>query len=408
MNNRLSILTKPKTHRLLYILLLIATPFLLLQNYLQSLIGELSNLSYKFFEISIPVTLTIAIISIFIILFFTYKKLNKLRIISWVVVAILFWIGQKSTDYYFNHKFYELQYNWHFFAYAIFAYLVYRVLSEKKTKPQKIIALTFLYTLTISTFDEAVQIPLSNRIFDLGDIAKDLWGSMIGLFFIFFILEDGKIIKNGWKIRNNKLRKYVANPLSLLIIEFTFAYVFMVTSSLLTSTQYIFSSIIISVIIVTIIISIIHISQIKIWRNILVVFFAAIIITQGFFIVKFYDKNIIYNKNKLLIYNGIPIYFFDVLIFPDGSFRLVDKKKVFNKRDQNTILKTSENIIIIGSGTDGLGGDGFPQNTTTQFIYDETTKQGIQIIILENNEACIKFNTLKNEGKNPSLILHNN
>ena len=194
MNKRLRILTKPETHRILYILLLIATPFLLLQNYLQSLIGELSNLSYKISETSIPVTLTIVVIIIFIILFFTYKKLNKSRIISWLFIVTLFWVGQKSTDYYFNHKFYELQYNWHFFAYAIFAYLNYRVLSEKKIKPQKIIALTFIYTIAISTFDEAVQIPLSNRIFDSGDIAKDLWGIDDWTVFLILFIHEASII----------------------------------------------------------------------------------------------------------------------------------------------------------------------------------------------------------------------
>jgi VanZ family protein len=408
MNIKMGKLKKPKTHRILYILLLIATPFLLLQNYLQSLIGELSNLTFSIFETSIPVTLTIAVISIIIILIFTHKKLNKLRIFSWIVIVFLFWIGQKSTDYYFNHKFYELQYNWHFFAYAIFAYLNYRILSEKKVKSQKIIALTFIYTLIISTFDEAVQIPLSNRIFDIGDIAKDLWGSMIGLFFIFFILEDGLILKNGWKIRNKKLTHYFTNPLSLLLIEFIFAYVFIITSSLLTSTEYIFISIFSSVMIVAIIISIAHISQIRLWRNLLILFFTTIIITQGFFLFKYSNKNIIYSNSKLLIYKGIPIYFFDVIIFPDGTFRLVDKKKLFNKRDQNTILDISENIIIIGSGTDGSGGIGFPQNSVSQFIYNETSEKGVQIIILENDEACNKFNALKIQGKKPSLILHNN
>ena len=408
MNKKLSIITKAETHLILYILLLITTPFLLLQNYLQSLIGELSNLSYNILEVNVPVTVIIAVLIIFITLYFTYKKLNKLRIISWVVIVVLFWIGQKSTDYYFNHKFYELQYNWHFFAYAIFAYLNYRVLSEKKIKPQKIIALTFIYTIAISTFDEAVQIPLSNRIFDLGDIAKDLWGSMIGLFFIFFILEDGLLIKDGWRIRNKKLKNYFTNPLSLLIIEFGFAYVFMVSSALLTSSEYIINLVLISIIIVAIIVGITHISQLRLWRIILIIVFSTLIITQTFFIVKYSDENIIYNKSNLLIYKGLPIIFFDLLIFPDGSFRLVDKKKVFNKRDQNTIFKTTEDILIIASGTDGSGGNGFPQKTKVQFIYNETKKKGVQIIILENDEACTKFNNLKDEGKKPSLIFHNN
>lgn len=408
MNSSTGIIFKPETHRLLYILLLVATPFLLLQNYLQSVIGELSNLTYTVFNTSIPVTVTIGVVIITVILFFTYRKLNRLRIISWVVILCLFWIGQKSTDYYFNHKFYELQYNWHYFAYAIFAFLNYRVLSAKNASPQKIIALTFIYTLAISTFDELMQMPLSNRIFDIGDISKDLWGSMIGLIFIFFILENGKIIKDGWKIRQEKIRGYFNNPLSLLLVEIIFAYVFMVTASLLTVSSYILITVLISVLLIGIKFIIVHLSQKKISRNILIVLFAGLIITQGYFIIKYNDDNIVYYKNKLLIYKGIPVYFFDVLIYPDGTFRLVDKKKIFNQRDQQTILALSENIIVIGNGIDGSGGNGFHQKIENQFIYNEFTKQGVQIIILNNDEACDKFNALKAKNKRPVLILHNN
>ncbi|MFK5856699.1 MAG: VanZ family protein [Bacteroidota bacterium] len=408
MNKQFSLIFKPETHRILYILLLITTPFLLLQNYMQSLIGELSNLTYNLLGFNIPVTVTIGVIGIITILYFTYKKLNKLRIISWLVIIILFWIGQKSTDYYFNHKFYELQYNWHYFAYSIFAYLNYRVLIKKKVSPQKIVFLTFIYTLAISTFDEAVQIPLSNRIFDIGDISKDLWGSMIGQFFILFILENGKINNNGWKIRHKKIKDYFNSPLSLLIIEFIFAYIFIVFSSLLTSTEYTINTIFISILTTAAIFTVIHLSQNKIWKIVFIVLFAGILITQGFYLNKYSSENIIYYKNKLLIYKGIPIYFFDVLMYPDGSFRLIDKKKVFNGRDKQTILNICENIVIISSGTDGSGGKGFPENSQTQFIFGRETKQGVQVIILENNEACNKFNELRSDEKNPTLIFHNN
>lgn len=408
MNRKTGIIFKPETHRLLYILLLIATPFLLLQNYLQSAIGELSNLSFTIFNFTIPVPVAVAFILVVTVIIFTYKKINKQRIIGWCVIFILFWIGQKSTDYYFNHKFYELQYNWHYFAYAIFAYLNYRVLSGKNATRQKIIALTFIYTLAISTFDELMQMPLSNRIFDIGDISKDLWGAMIGLFFIFFILENGEIIRDGWKIRHKKLKGYFSNPFSLLIVEFIFAYVFMVTASLLTISTYILIIVLISVLLILIIFVVVHLSQNKISRNLLIIIFAGLIITQGYFIIKFHDQDIVYYKNKLLIYKGVPVYFFDVLIYPDGTFRLVDKKKVFNQRDQQTILELSENIIVIGSGTDGSGGKGFPIDTENQFVYNASMKQGVQIIIMNNDNARDKFNALKAEQKRPILILHNN
>ncbi len=182
----------------------------------------------------------------------------------------------------------------------------------------------------------------------------------------------------------------------------------MIIASILTEASYVFIAVIISLIIFGAIFLIIHLSQYKSYRNLLFILFAVIVIVQGVFIYKYYDNNIVYNNNKLLVYKGVPIFFFDVLIYPDGMFRLVDKKKVFNQRDQQTILNLAEYIVVIGSGTDDSGGRGFPQDTETQFVFNESTNQGIQIITLKNNMACDKFNTLKVERKSPMLILHNN
>lgn len=407
MDSKSSFMYKSETHLILYVLLLITTPFLLLQNYLQSAIGQLSNLTYNAVNISIPVTVTIAIILIIVLLFFTFKKLNKRRIISWVIVVILFWIGQKTTDFYFNHKYYELQYNWHYFAYAIFSYLTYRMLSGKNIPAQRIIIITFFSALAISTFDELVQMPLSNRIFDLGDISKDLWGSMIGLFVIYFILEDGKIITEGWRIRHEKLNAYFRSPVSMLLFGFIFAYVFMVVTSLLTSTDYIFSAIFISIVLFAIVFLIIHLSQFKPYRILIIGIFTIAVLIQGYFIIKYSDKGIIYCENKLLVYKGIPIYYFDVLIYPNGLFRLVDKKKDFNKRDQQTIEDLSEFIVIIGSGSDGMGGNGFPKKTITQFVFNYTSNTGTQIVVLKNKTACDYFNLIRKDKK-PVFIIHNN
>ncbi|NQU31820.1 MAG: VanZ family protein [Bacteroidetes bacterium] len=408
MNGNISIIENPETHRLLYILLLIATPFLLLQNYLQSVIGELSNLTYPVGSIDIPVTVTIAVIGVIIILFFSFRKLNFIRLISWFVVLFLFWIGQKSTDYYFNHKFYELQYNWHYFAYAIFAYLNYRALSLKNLPSQKIILLTFISALATSTLDEFLQMPLSNRIFDIGDISKDVWGTMIGLFVIYFILENGSILIVGWKIRQPTLKDYFKNPLSLLILLFMLAYIFMVIASLLTETTFILSTILITFLIFGVVFLIIHLTQFKLSRNIIIIVITGLFITQGYYINKYFNDNIISTNNNILIYKGIPIVYFDVLIYPDGLFRLVDKKKVFNQRDQQTIFTLCDNIIVFGTGYDGDGGKGFPLTDETQFVFNESNNHGIQIILQKNKDACDTYNRLKAEGKNPLLIYHNN
>lgn len=143
MKNIKTLIFSLRTSRILYILLLIATPFLLLQNYLQSAIGQLSDYTYKIADIEIPLTLSIAVLVVLAILYFSWKKINTFRIASWITILLLFWIGQKTTDFYFNHKFYELQYNWHYFAYSIFAFINYSYLKEKNVLIIKLFSLLF-------------------------------------------------------------------------------------------------------------------------------------------------------------------------------------------------------------------------------------------------------------------------
>lgn len=408
MNIKSGIFTSPETNRILYVLLLIATPFLLLQNYLQSLIGELSDLTYKVGHFDIPVTVTVAFIFIIIILSKTAKKLNSVRIIGWIIILFLFWIGQQSTDYYFNHKYYELQYNWHYFAYALFAYINYRAMLAKGAPAHKIILIAFLSALATSTLDEFLQMPLSNRIFDVGDISKDLWGTMIGLFFIYIIIDNGRILKGGWKISHPHIKDYFKNPLTLLVNLFVLSYIFMVVASLLTETQYIAATILFTIGMFFIFFLMIHLSQKKILRRLIVSLIAIIILVQGFFFIKYFNDDIIYNKNNILVYKGIPVIYFDVLIYPNGVFRLVDKKINFNKRDQQTIFNLSENIIIFGTGVEGDGGQGFPLTDETQFVFDESTLAGKQIILQSNADASTTFNRIKSDNRRPTFIYHNN
>lgn len=408
MNSKYGIIGNPKINRILYILLLIATPFLLLQNYLQSVIGEFSNLTYRLGDTDIPVTVTIAVVLIFGVIATTYKKINRLRVISWFVVILLFWIGQKSTDFYFNHKFYELQYNWHYFAYAIFSYINYRALKTVGAPPQKVILLTFISALATSTLDEFLQMPLSNRIFDVGDISKDVWGSVIGLFIIYFILENGSILKNGWRITHPRIKNYLDDPLTLLLNLFILSYLFMVVASVLTETEYIVSTILFSFGMFSTVFIAIHLIGRKKSRIITISIIVLLFVIQGVFIILNFNNGITYNKNNILVYKGIPVYYFDVMIHPDGMFRLVDKKEVFNQRDQKTIFDLSNNIIVFGTGTGGEGGQGFPSNDVTQFVFDETTLRGKQIILQKNDDACNTFNRLIKEGKRPTFIYHNN
>ncbi|PLX11182.1 MAG: hypothetical protein C0598_08740 [Marinilabiliales bacterium] len=397
-----------KISRILYILLLIATPFLLLQNYLQSAIGKLSDYTFKIASLDIPLTLSVVFFIVIVVLTFSWKKINLLRSLSWVAVILLFWIGQKTTDFYFNHKFYELQYNWHYFAYSIFAFINYHYLKEKNRPDYKIILLTFISALEISTLDEFLQIPLSNRIFDLGDVAKDLWGTLIGLFFIYFILENGKIFKNKWRFRQKKIKEYLKSPVALFVFLFIISYIFMLVSSVLTDTEYLIQAIMITLFLSIAILSLIHLTQFSRAKYFIIVIFGLAFTLLIFSFIKNYDKNISYSKNSILIYKGIPIVYFDVIIYPNGMFRIVDKKTSFNMRDQQTIWANSENIIVVASGQEGKGAKGLRSSNEIHFEFDKTKGRGIQIIPQKNSDAVKTFNRLKSDSKRPLLIYNNN
>ncbi|MCD6176907.1 MAG: hypothetical protein J7K29_03610, partial [Candidatus Cloacimonetes bacterium] len=127
------------------------------------------------------------------------------------------------------------------------------------------------------------------------------------------------------------------------------------------------------------------------------------------FLIKYYNSNIVYNRKGMIVYKGIPIPYFDIMIFPDGTFRLVDKKIYFNQKDKvNRIFKYANDILLIGSGENGEGGMGFiDEQRETQFIFNSQKKLPLQVIVLKTPNACKEFNLLKNKGYDVMFIIHN-
>jgi len=120
----------------------------------------------------------------------------------------------------------------------------------------------------------------------------------------------------------------------------------------------------------------------------------------------FRESNITHCNNHLLIYKGMALPYFDLMIYPNGWFRAVDKKSTFSARDLQTIKSIVKDILIIGTGEKPKNGIGFPRDEISQFIYNHESERGLQVIIMDNRQACDKFNQLKKEGKQPTLILH--
>jgi VanZ family protein len=400
----------PQVNLTLYTLLLIATPFLIVRNYLQQMIGMTSQLSFTILGINIPYIIAIIVILLTTVLFLFRRKITNIRLFGFAVVVLMMVIGQNSTDYYFNHKFFELQHNWHYIAYAIFSYINYRFLKSKDYSSERIVLITFISAICISTFDEAIQILISNRIFDICDIAKDIWGAAIGMVFVFVIIEQGKIFKTGWRIRQRKLSNYIRYPISLLFLEMVFAYLFLLVSSVLSENKYIGMAILISVSVFLIFFFILHYSQKRIARRILIAIAVLLLVIQSGFFIKYRKSNIVFSKPGLIVYKGIPIPYFDIMIFPNGSFRLVDKKIYFNQKDKvNRIYKHVNRILLIGSGSDGEGGMGFiDKQRETQFLFNPIQKKPLQIIVLKTPEACEEFNILRRNGYDAMFIIHNN
>ncbi|MCK5823374.1 MAG: VanZ family protein [Bacteroidales bacterium] len=392
---------------ILYSLLLIATPFIMLQNYLQLSIAYFSRTSFSIGSISIPYILIIAL-AIILFVFFKFRKLlNKKKVFALIFIVFLILIGHSVSDFYLNMKFYDLQQNWHYLAYSIFSFLMCRYCKTKKFLPNKIILKTLIIAVSLSTFDEIFQLFLSSRTFDISDISKDLWGAVIGIVFVFFIVENGSVLKTNTKIHHKKLNDYLKNPFSAIFYSLILSFVFLLISSVLSELKYLFIALIITLSLFGIIFLIIHYFQYKAFKRFFTIFFIIAIIAQIAFFIKYKNKNIVYNANGITVYKGLFIPYFDVLIKPSGCFRLVDKKQIFNKTDISTVFDYSPDIILIGRGIHGRGGEGLPAPYEVQFLFNPKSKKMVQVINLKNKQACAEYNKLKNEGKNVVFIIHN-
>jgi hypothetical protein len=178
-------------------------------------------------------------------------------------------------------------------------------------------------------------------------------------------------------------------------------------SSLLTELEYWKHIVAFTLLTTAVLLLLVHISQFKWGKMSLIVVLSTLILIQLGSFIKYRDQGIMKNQTGLTIYKGIPLPFFDVMIYPDGGIRLVDKKRSFNQTDRLFLLRQESDIILIGSGPDGEGGEGFPKKAVSQFLYNPISKKGTQVIILKNEGACEAFNRLIREKKNVLFILHN-
>lgn len=391
----------------MYSFLLVATPFILLRAFLQDALGRFSASRVPLGGLEIPLVPSV-ILLLALTLIVVLRRLITVRFLSGVLLAlVMITLAQQITDFYFDHNFYDLQQNWHYIAYAIFAFMVRRDLVPRGLAPARIMLITFCAAMLFSTFDEGFQWFLSSRIFDAGDIAKDIWGAMIGITLINVGVTGELACREAWReLRQPALKAYLHRPASLYTLLFAFGLILICVSALLTNTEYLLQVILISGGCFLFFFVLFHLSQYRpvkfaLWGAALL-----LLVVQGFFFVRHRGDQVVHNSHGLIVYKGIPIPFFDVMIYPNGLFRPVDKKHMFNSRDRTFLLRREVDIILIGSGTKGRGGKGFPEKAVSQFIYNANLQRGTQVIILRTAEACQEFVRLKREGKNVLFILH--
>jgi VanZ family protein len=391
----------------MYSLLLVATPFILLQNFLQQAIGEMSAARMHLGSAAVPIVPCGAVLALVVLGITFRRQLTGLRVVAGIAALVLVALAQQIADYYFDHSFYDLQQNWHYIAYTLFALMVYRDLGPRGTSLPRIMQATLLLALLFSTFDEIVQMHISNRVFDIGDIAKDTWGAATGVVLLVLGRSERAELRRDWsRIRQCRLSLYFRQPASTLVLILLFAIIFLAVSSLLTEIPYWTAAAGITIGVFLVFFLLLHVSASKWGGRVVVVLAAGVLIGLGGSFVVHRSEDIVHERCGLVVYKGIPIPFFDVMIFPDGTFRLVDKKHYFNDRDRAFLLRKESDIILIGSGRDGKGGRGFPEPSPSQFLFNPHTGRGTQVIILENPEACRVFNRLKRESKSVLFVLH--
>ncbi len=397
----------PRTSMLLFSFLVVSMPFIMLQNYLQLTLRNTAGQIIDIFGIGIPLVLLIVIPPLLALLFVNIKKITRFRLLTLLFVIAMLFVGQSVSDFYVNFKFYDLQNNWHYLAYCFFTVISYRYLSTKDVPIHRIIIITFLRGLAISLFDEGVQVFISNRVFDLSDVAKDMWGLWLGNILIFFFIGQGEVIKQ-FKIRQKKLKDYIKSPYSLIALQGLFTFEFLFFSANLTNSIYWLQLTVIVLSAALITFFCIHLSQRKLFFRAFIIFFAALAIALGTSFVINKDKGLMSIGNNFIVYKGIPLPYFDVLITSDGFFRFVDKKSELKKGDLSKLNDFYPDIILFA-----LTNKPYVPNQlasvnpmkNTYFLYNHLNGSGIQVVVRNYKDAIDEYNRIRME-KNAIIVIH--
>jgi hypothetical protein len=397
----------PRVHLELYSLLLVATPFVMLRVFMQDAIGRLSASTFRLGRWAVPWVPVIAGALILELIVVFRRRITRRVLLAGGIGICMFGLGQKLTDHYFGHRFYELQQNWHYIAYSLFALMVRRDLLPRGVSEARCALVSFGLAAVYSAFDEGFQLFLNNRVFDMSDIGKDVWGTVTGITMLLVASRSRDFGHEAWKrVRQPTFGKYLRHLPSVWLLLVVLAFLFLSYSSLLTELGYWSTILVFTFGSFAAFFVLLHWSQYRWFGRALIAAGALGLVLLAGSIARYHDAGIVRARYGLTVYRGIPLPFFDVMVFPGGGFRLIDKKHAFNARDRTFIDRKKVDIVLIGTGFRGLGGRGFPHLNGSRFLYNAFSHRGSQVIILRTPEACDYFNRATKAGKHVLFILH--
>jgi hypothetical protein len=397
----------PRLHLELYSLLLVATPFIMLRVFMQDAIGRLSASTVRLGKWDVPWVPLVAGALLLGLGIALRRRITRRVLLAGGIGLCMFAFGQKLTDHYFGHRFYELQQNWHYIAYSLFALMVRRDLIPRGVSEARCALVTVGLAAAYSAFDEGFQLWVNNRIFDMSDIGKDVWGTVTGITILLVASGVPDFGRAAWKrVRQRSLGKYLSHLPSVWLLLIVLAFLFLAYSSLLTEFGYWSTILGFTFVTFAAFFALFHASQYR-WagRALIGAGVLGLVLPAGS-VARYHDAGIVRSRYGLTVYRGVPIPFFDVMVYPDGGLRLIDKKHAFNTRDRTFIDKKKADIVVIGTGFSGLGGRGFPHLNGSRFLYNAFIHRGSQVIILRTPEACEYFNRAKKAGKHVLFIIH--
>ena len=396
------------TQYILFTILVVLTPFIVVTRYVQGVVHILSHLSFTLYGINIPYLVIIAVVGLIILIVWQGRNLTRRRITGILVFIALIFISHQSMDLYSEMSFFDLQQNWHYIAYGAYAFFFFRAFNARNMSKNRMILFSYLSAILMSLFDETFQFYMSDRVFDISDIVKDALGVYCGLILVLFVTETyGTIDLKNRSFARRKLKDYLHDPLSVLVLVGALTLSSVLVSPLLTEYENWHFCLLSCFGLFLVVILIIYLWQFKFLRiTIISTALMLILLLSGSIVINLH-KNITYNAYGLTVYKGVPIPFFDIIIYPNGFFRLVDKKHHFRLQDKRYFLKQGPDILLIGSGSKGRGGRGFDEGIGTHFFYNRYNLKGTQVIILPTPEACRKYNQLKEAGKSVLFVIHN-